>query len=87
MDFLNQPELLVALVAESAGGGVSEDMAKMKEVTVSWMQYMISRNFPPLTPHHTQAFTLTLTPTPTPTLTSTPTLTLTLTLTRPSRCS
>ena len=65
MDFLNQPELLVALVAESAGGGVSEDMAKMKEVTVSWMQYMISRNFPPLTPHHTQAFTLTRTLTPT----------------------
>ena len=37
VDFLNQPELLVALVAESAGGGVSEDMAKMKEVTVSWI--------------------------------------------------
>ena len=55
VDFLNQPELLVALVAESTGGGVSEDMVKMKEVTVSWMQYMISRNFPPLTPHHTQA--------------------------------
>ena len=22
------------------------------------MEYMISRNFPPLTPHHTQAFTV-----------------------------
>ena len=33
-------------------------MLKMKEVTKNWMNYMISRNFPPLTPHHTQAFTV-----------------------------
>ena len=31
-------------------------MIKMSETTSKWMQYMISRNFPPLTPHHTQAF-------------------------------
>ena len=55
IDFLNQPEELVKLVMES-GGSESTDMLKMKEVTRNWMQYMISRNFPPLTPHHTQAF-------------------------------
>ena len=56
IDFLNQPELLLKLVSESSGDGMSIDMAKMKEVTENWMRYMISRNFPPLTPHHTQAF-------------------------------
>ena len=57
IDFLNQPELLVNLV-ESNNADLNADMIKMKEVTSKWMQYMISRNFPPLTPHHTQAFTV-----------------------------
>ena len=57
IDFLNQPDLLIQLVSESADAD-SRDMTKMKEVTTNWMQYMISRNFPPLTPHHTQAFTV-----------------------------
>ena len=57
IDFLNQPDLLIQLVTETSGAD-SVDMLKMKEVTQNWMQYMISRSFPPLTPHHTQAFTV-----------------------------
>merc|ERR1719502_378730 len=30
----------------------------MTEVTSQWMQYMIDKGFPPLSPHHTQAFTV-----------------------------
>jgi len=61
IDFLNQPELLVQLVEESASRDDVKpklDMVKMCEVTKNWMNYMISRDFPPLTPHHTQAFTV-----------------------------
>ena len=62
IDFLNKPELLVELVGSSNNrnsrrGGLSSDnphMALMTDVTVRWMQYMIDRKFPPLTPHHTQ---------------------------------
>ena len=41
-------------------------MTKMKEVTENWMRYMISRSFPPLTPHHTQVV---IPPSPPPRLT------------------
>jgi len=59
IDFLNQPDLLVQLVTESTYLHTGkEDMLKMTEVTKNWMNYMISRSFPPLTPHHTQAFTV-----------------------------
>jgi hypothetical protein len=61
IDFLNHPQLLINLVMESANRGSRKfkfDMLKMNEVTSKWMQYMISRNFPPLTPHHTQGFTV-----------------------------
>lgn len=30
----------------------------MTEVTTEWMKYMVDKKFPPLTPHHTQAFTV-----------------------------
>lgn len=33
-------------------------MQLMTDITQSWMQYMIDRKFPPLTPHHTQALTV-----------------------------
>ena len=45
IDFLNQPELLVQLVTESASRSSRKfklDMLKMTEVTKNWMQYMIS---------------------------------------------
>ena len=61
IDFLNQPELLVKLVSQSAGRDSRKfklEMIKMTEVTQKWMEYMIARSFPPLTPHHTQAFTV-----------------------------
>jgi len=60
IDFLNQPQLLVDLVTQTAANDRRQkpDMLKMNDVTSKWMQYMIARNFPPLTPHHTQAFTV-----------------------------
>lgn len=63
IDFLNQPQLLVDLVMESnerasRRAGRNVHMKMMTEVTTTWMQYMIDRKFPPLTPHHTQAFTV-----------------------------
>jgi hypothetical protein len=33
-------------------------MLMMTEVTAKWMDLMIERGFPPLTPHHTQALTV-----------------------------
>ena len=30
----------------------------MTEITTQWMQMMVERQYPPLTPHHTQAFTV-----------------------------
>ena len=59
IDFLNKPELLVDLVAQSKGRESrvdKEDMLLMTEVTTEWMKFMIEKSFPPLTPHHTQAF-------------------------------
>ena len=59
IDFLNQPQLLVDLVSasksrESRAG--KEDMQLLTTVTTKWMEFMIEKKFPPLTPHHTQAF-------------------------------
>ena len=61
MDFLNQPELLVQLVQGSKhrmSRVDKADMQMMTEVTTEWMRYMVDKKFPPLTPHHTQAFTV-----------------------------
>eukprot|EP00966_Prymnesium_polylepis_P305150 7051674-Prymnesium_polylepis.1 len=61
IDFLNRPELLVQLVqgSKSRQSRVEKvDMQMMTEVTTEWMRYMVDKKFPPLTPHHTQAFTV-----------------------------
>jgi len=61
IDFLNNPELLVDLVhgSKSRMSRVEKaDMQMMTEVTTEWMRYMVEKKFPPLTPHHTQAFTV-----------------------------
>jgi len=61
IDFLNKPELLVKLVSSSKDRRSKQEkpiMQLMTDITVRWMQYMIDRKFPPLTPHHTQAFTV-----------------------------
>lgn len=59
IDFLTQPELLIDLVKQSGSQKASQpDMALLTEITLQWMQLMVERNFPPLTPHHTQAFTV-----------------------------
>jgi len=61
IDFLNKPDLLVKLVSASKERRSKQDnphMLLMTDITVRWMQYMIDRKFPPLTPHHTQAFTV-----------------------------
>ena len=61
IDFLNQPELLVKLVQGSKhrmSRADKADMQMMTEVTTEWMRYMVDKKFPPLTPHHTQAFTV-----------------------------
>ena len=61
IDFLNKPEQLVELVSgsrsrKSRAGKM--DMLLLTDITTKWMQYMVDRQFPPLTPHHTQAFTV-----------------------------
>jgi len=59
IDFLNKPELLVDLVTQSKGRASrvdKPDMLLMTEVTSQWMQFMVDKKFPPLSPHHTQAF-------------------------------
>ena len=33
-------------------------MKLMTDITTKWMQHMVEQRFPPLTPHHTQAFTV-----------------------------
>ena len=33
-------------------------MILMTEITTKWMQMMVDKKYPPLTPHHTQAFTV-----------------------------
>ena len=62
IDFLNNPQLLVDLVQSSkdrmSRKGSNEHMRLMTDITTQWMQYMVDRKFPPLTPHHTQAFTV-----------------------------
>jgi len=61
IDFLTKPELLVELVSSSKDRWGERDnphMRLMTDITVRWMQYMIDRKIPPLTPHHTQAFTV-----------------------------
>ena len=61
IDFLNQPELLVELVSRSRkreSRALKPDMQLLTEVTTKWMQLKVDQNFPPLTPHHTQAFTV-----------------------------
>ena len=55
------PELLVKLVQGSKhrmSRVEQADMQMMTEVTIEWMKYMVDKKFPPLTPHHTQAFTV-----------------------------
>ena len=47
------PLVAVAPVAQRP-----RDMELMIEITEEWMLYMIGQGFPPLTPHHTQAFTV-----------------------------
>jgi hypothetical protein len=61
IDFLNKPEQLVDLVCgsrsrKSRAGKL--DMLLLTDITTKWMQYMVDRHFPPLTPHHTQALTV-----------------------------
>ena len=59
IDFLNQPQLLVDLVAASknrASRVGKDDMQLLTTVTTKWMEFMVEKKFPPLTPHHTQAF-------------------------------
>lgn len=61
IDFLNKPELLVDLVSSGKNRQSKQEkpiMQLMTDITVRWMNYMIDRKFPPLTPHHTQAFTV-----------------------------
>ena len=58
IDFLNQPELLVDLVAASKEEPARQgkpDLQLLSDVTAHWMRTMIERKYPPLTPHHTQA--------------------------------
>ena len=61
IDFLNKPELLVDLVSGSRhreSRVMKPDMQLLTEVTTKWMQLMVDKKYPPLTPHHTQAFTV-----------------------------
>jgi len=61
IDFLNRPEQLVELVAQSknrVSRAQKADMQLLTEVTSQWMQLMVDKKYPPLTPHHTQAFTV-----------------------------
>ena len=61
IDFLNHPEQLVQLVSDCtkrASRLMKPGMLLMTEITSQWMQMMVERQYPPLTPHHTQAFTV-----------------------------
>ena len=61
IDFLNKPEQLVDLVAQSknrSSRAQKKDMQLLTDVTTMWMQLMVDKKYPPLTPHHTQAFTV-----------------------------
>ena len=59
IDFLTHPEQLINLVTtsrETHQEGDRSDMALMTDITAEWMGHMMELKFPPLTPHHTQAF-------------------------------
>jgi hypothetical protein len=59
IDFINKPEQLVSLVERSRhreSRALKPDMQLLTEVTMKWMQLNVAKKFPPLTPHHTQAF-------------------------------
>ena len=61
IDFLNKPQELVELVAKSKSResrALKPDMQLLTEVTTKWMELMVEKKSPPLTPHHTQAFTV-----------------------------
>ena len=61
IDFINQPEQLVDLVNQSKDRRSRKgknDMVLMTQITAMWMEYMVDKGYPPLTPHHTQAFTV-----------------------------
>lgn len=61
IDFINQPQLLVDLVQESnqrRSRKGKDEMGLMTNITATWMEHMVERGFPPLSPHHTQAFTV-----------------------------
>ena len=61
IDFINQPDLLVQLVSGSRhrkSRALKPDMQLLTDVTTNWMQMMVDKKYPPLTPHHTQAFTV-----------------------------
>ena len=61
IDFLNHPELLVQLVEGSKSRKsrlAKPDMILLTEITTRWMELMVDKKYPPLTPHHTQAFTV-----------------------------
>ena len=61
IDFLNKPELLLELVSGSRhreSRAQKPEMLLLTEITMQWMQMNVERRYPPLTPHHTQAFTV-----------------------------
>ena len=61
VDFLTNPEQLVALVDRRRQVAIStgnRQMALLCDVTKGWMELMMARKMPPLTPHHTQALTV-----------------------------
>jgi len=59
IDFLSHPEALVELVREGRTAHQRpRDMELLIQITEEWMMYMMDQKFPPLTPHHTQAFTV-----------------------------
>ena len=63
IDFLNHPDQLVDLVSQSKNRRSrmhKPDMMLLTDVTTKWMQLMVDKKYPPLTPHHTQAFTVLL---------------------------
>jgi len=61
LDFISEPQLLLEVVGESerrAAAAGNVEMQLFTQLTAKWMQLMIDRQLPPLTPHHTQALTV-----------------------------
>ena len=61
IDFLNNPQELIELVSKSKGRASraqKADMLLLTDVTNKWMELKVEQKFPPLTPHHTQSFTV-----------------------------